>query len=55
VPTSLASWTWYQPSTTGYERLAGLNSDGTIIFIGAAGELAFDTTTMTFSKESGHG
>jgi hypothetical protein len=55
IPTGLASWTWYQPAKHGDERVGGLNPDGTIIFLGGAGELAYNIETKTFSPEIEHG
>jgi hypothetical protein len=54
VPYSVRSLTWYQPAPRGAEHLAGLNKDGTIFFQGAAGEIAFDLTTRTFTPEKQH-
>jgi hypothetical protein len=54
IPTALSSWTWYQPAKTGNERVGGTNKDGTIMFLGGAGELAYNIKTKTFSPEIQH-
>jgi hypothetical protein len=57
IPDTLSDWTFYQPCTVvgTDERISGVNDDGTLSFVGGAGELAFDTTTGTFSPEIQHG
>lgn len=55
IPHSISALTWYRPAAVGAERLAGLNSDGTIFFEGGAGEIAFDPTTGRFTPERQHG
>lgn len=53
-PSALTDFTFYQPSKKPgtFERVAGTNPDGTILFIGGAGELAFNPSTRRFTPES---
>lgn len=56
VPTKISDWRFYQPTTKpgAYERVAGTNPDGSILFVGDAGEITFDPRTRTFSPQSAH-
>jgi hypothetical protein len=57
VPRAPSQWKKFPGGNTkgSYSRLVGANDDGTLLFKGGRGEIAFDPATGTFTSEAHHG
>lgn len=56
TPDTISDWHFLHPSNQNgiFSRFAGVNKDGTLLFTGGSGEVAFDPTTDRLTPEAEH-